>query len=64
MFVNPKAETELHCDAPSLVFGSILLQKQSDDKFYPIFYYSQRTTNVESKYHSYELEMLSINKFY
>jgi len=57
---NPKAETQLHCDASSLGFGSILLQKQSDNAFHPIFYYSQRTTDVESRYHSFELEMLSI----
>ena len=57
---NPVAETQLHCDASSLGFGSILLQKQPDDKFHPIFYYSQRTTDVESRYHSYELEMLAI----
>lgn len=57
---NPIAETELHCDASSHGFGSILLQKQCDDKFHPIFFYSHRTTEVESRYHSYELEMLAI----
>lgn len=57
---NPYTEIQLHRDASSLGFGSILLQKQSDNKFHPIFCHSKRTTNVESKYHSYELEMLSI----
>jgi hypothetical protein len=57
---NPNAETELHCDASSLRFGSILLQKQSNNKFHPVFYFNQRTTNVQSRYHSYELEMLAI----
>jgi len=57
---NPKAETQLHCDASSLGFGSILLQKQSDNAFHPIFYYSQRTTDVESRYNSFKLEILSI----
>jgi len=57
---NPNAETELHCDASSLGFGSILFQKQSDNKFHPVFYFSQRTTSVQSRYHSYELEMLAI----
>lgn len=37
---NPSAETELHCDASSLGFGSILLQKQEDRKFYPIIFYN------------------------
>lgn len=53
---NPIAETELHCDASSHGFGSILLQKQADGKFF----YSHRTTDTESRYHSYELEMLAI----
>jgi hypothetical protein len=57
---NPNAETELHCDASSLGFGLILLQKQSDNTFHPVFYFSQRTTSVQSRYHSYELEMLAI----
>jgi len=43
-----------------LGFGSILLQKQADNKFHPVFYFSQRTTSVQSRYHSYELEMLEI----
>lgn len=36
------------------------MQKQSDGKFHPVFYFSKRTTPAESKLHSYELEMLSI----
>lgn len=52
---NPSCETELHCDASSHGFGSIMLQKQEDAKFHPIFFYSHSTTNVESQYHSYEL---------
>jgi len=57
---DPKASTELHCDASSHGYGAILLQKQADDNFHPIFYYSHRTTETESRYHSYELEMLAI----
>lgn len=56
---SPKAETELHCDASASSFGSILLQKQSSGKFHPIFYFSQRTIQVESRYHSFELECLA-----
>lgn len=59
---SPFAETELHCDASALGFGSILLQKQSDGIFHPVFYFSQRTTQCESKYHSFELETLSAVK--
>lgn len=57
---SPHSETELHCDASTLGFGAILLQKQSDSKFHPVSYFSKRTSECEQKYHSYELEFLSI----
>lgn len=57
---DPKASTDLHCDASSHGYGAILLQKQVDDIFHPIFYYSHRTTDTESRYHSYELDILAI----
>lgn len=57
---SPKAETELHCDASSHGYGSVLLQKQSDGKFHPICYFSKRTSQAESRYHSFELEALAI----
>lgn len=57
---SPVLETELHCDACSKGYGAILLQKQNNKTFQPVFYYSKRTTDVESKYHSYELELLAI----
>lgn len=57
---SPFAETELHCDASSIGFGAILLQRQDDNKFHPIFFFSKRTSEAESKYHSYELECLAV----
>lgn len=57
---DPRSVTELHCDASSIGFGAILLQKKDDGKFHPIFYFSKRTTDCESKYHSFELETLAI----
>lgn len=57
---SPTDETELHCDASSLGYGAILLQKKSDKLFHPIFYFSKRTTDAESRYHSFELETLAI----
>ncbi|GJQ88003.1 hypothetical protein Trydic_g12929 [Trypoxylus dichotomus] len=57
---SPEAETELHCDASTRGYGSILLQRQVDGKMYPTFYFSKRTTDAESKYSSYELECLAI----
>lgn len=57
---SPKLETELHCDASAIGFSSILMQKQSDNLFHPVFYFSRRTTETESKLHSFELELLAI----
>jgi len=59
-FYDPKASTELHCDASSHGYGAILLQKQADNNYHSIFYYSHRTSETESHYHSYEIEILAI----
>jgi len=56
---NPKAKTELHCDASSHGFGAVLLQQQEDKIMHPVFYFSRRTTEPESRYHSFELETLA-----
>lgn len=56
---DPKLETELHCDASSSGFGAVLLQKQSTGLFQPVAYFSHKTTPVEEKYHSFELECLA-----
>lgn len=57
---SPHDETELHCDASSVGFGAILVQRKSDRKFHPVFYFSKKTTPSEAKYHSFELETLAI----
>lgn len=44
---------ELHTDASSLSFGAILIQIKRSRQ-HVIGYFSMRTTNTESKYHSYE----------
>lgn len=49
-----------NCTASSRGYGAVLLQRKSDQKFHPIFYFSKRTTEVESCYHNYELETLAI----
>jgi len=59
---NPKAETELHTDASSLGFGTILLQKQENGTLALIAYFSKSTNEAEKRYHSYELETLAIVK--
>lgn len=57
---NPSALTELHCDASCLGFGAVLMQQQPSKSMHPVFYFSKRTTEVESRYHSFELETLAI----
>ncbi|XP_039310737.1 uncharacterized protein LOC113005059 [Solenopsis invicta] len=59
---NPSLETELHTDASSIVLAAILLQKQDRGKWTPVAYYSQATNDAESRYHSFELEMLAVVK--
>lgn len=56
----PNDPTELHCDASSLGYGAILLQKKSDQQWHPCYYFSKRTADAESRYHSFELETLAI----
>lgn len=58
---NPQAETELHCDASALGYGGCLLQKQDDDNMmHPVYFLSNKTTEAESKQHSYVLEVMAI----
>ncbi|XP_067212257.1 uncharacterized protein [Linepithema humile] len=57
---NPAKETQLHTDASAHGLGAILLQKQEEGQWSPIAYYSQTTNQAESRYHSFELEMLAI----
>lgn len=46
--------------ASSYGLAAILMQKQEDGHFHPVMYFSKKTTQTESKYHSFELEMLAI----
>lgn len=57
---SPKLHTQLHCDAITHDYSAILLQKQTDSRLHPAFFYSQRTTVAKSKYHSFQLELLPI----
>lgn len=51
--------TELHTDASARGLEAVLLQKQEDEKFHPVSYFS-RSTSAAAKYHSFELETLAI----
>jgi len=55
---NPSAETEV--DACNQGLGGVLLQKQETRKWAVVAYFSQTTNAAETRYHSYELEMLTI----
>jgi len=56
---NPDLPTELHTDASSVGYGGILFQKY-DGQNKVVGYFSKRTSETESRYHSYELETLAI----
>lgn len=56
---NPDIPVELHTDASSEGYGAILIQKENNLP-HVIACFSRRTTEVESRYHSYELETLAV----
>ena len=53
---------ELHTDASSHGFGSVLLQQEEDGQYYPIHDMSRKTTPQQEKLSSYELEVLAFIK--
>lgn len=57
---NPANETELHKDTSKIGYGAVLLQKQDDNKFHSIAYFSKAVGRHEANYHSYQLETLAI----
>lgn len=50
----------MHTDASSHGFEAILLQRQADNYYRPIAYFSKATIDAEKNYHSFELETLAI----
>lgn len=59
---DPTVETEIYTDASAIAVAGILFQKQKTGRWSPIAYYSQAINQTESRYHSFELEMLAIIK--
>lgn len=57
---DPKDHTEVHTDASSLGLAGILMQKLENDRLHPVDFFSRKTTLLESRYHSYELETLAV----
>lgn len=56
---DPQLRTELYTDASSVGYGAILTQWVDNNKKV-VAYFSKRTTPIESKYCSYDLETLAI----
>lgn len=57
---DPNARTEVHTDACKSGIAGILLQENTEKQLKPVSYYSRQTNKCETKYHSYELEVLAI----
>lgn len=57
---DPRRKTQLHTDASSIGFGAVLMQLQDDGKYHPVSYYSRKASDAESRYHSFELEILGM----
>ena len=52
-------EHEVHTDASSSGLAAVLMQRE-EGQLKPVFYFSKRCSDLEAKYHSYELEVLAI----
>nr|XP_049693297.1 uncharacterized protein LOC126053899 [Helicoverpa armigera]XP_049695188.1 uncharacterized protein LOC126054290 [Helicoverpa armigera]XP_049704767.1 uncharacterized protein LOC126056282 [Helicoverpa armigera] len=57
---NPKLKTELHTDASGVALAAILMQHHPGSGLHPVHYMSKKTTDIQSRYSSYELEALAI----
>lgn len=58
---KPNVDTELHTDASMFGFGAVLMQRDSGDgKLHPVYHASDETTESESEYSSYALEILVV----
>ncbi|KAK9702531.1 Integrase core domain [Popillia japonica] len=57
---NPEATFEVHTDASKSGLAGILLQRMSDTPLEPVAYFSRQTSDIEERYHSYELETLAV----
>lgn len=53
---SPTASTNLHVDASKEGLGAVLLQKQADNKFHPVYYISRSLTKAEKNYDVLNLE--------
>ena len=59
-FFNPKADTRLIVDASPVGLGGILVQRQKDGNYKPVYYGSRALTDVETRYSQTEREALAV----
>jgi hypothetical protein len=60
---DPSAETELHTDACASSYGSVLMQRNKEDKkFHPVYFFNRKTSQDQEKWCSYDLEALAVVK--
>lgn len=57
---DPNKKHEVHTDASSIGLAGMLLQEELPNVWKPVFYYSRHCTELESRYHSHELEVLAM----
>ena len=57
---SPNRKTRLSSDASSYGLGAVLLQKQDDGEFKPVFYTSRSLTPTEQRYAQIEKEALGV----
>lgn len=61
MIYDPQAETQLHTDGSKFATAAILMQKNPEDnEFHPVLFTSNRTSEEQGKWFSFELEMYAI----
>lgn len=57
---NPRAETELHCDASSVGLSGMLLQRGVNNRLHLVHAVSKKTTAAERNYHSSKQELMAV----
>lgn len=57
---DPSKPFMVECDASDYAIGAVLSQKQSDDKWHPIAFYSHAMTKEERNYKIHDKELLAI----
>ncbi|XP_071052109.1 uncharacterized protein [Onthophagus taurus] len=57
---DSNADFEIHTDASKIGLAGILFQSKPNEVMKPVSYFSRQTSELEQKFHSYELEALAV----